>query len=89
MATYTGDSLNTLRKQDLILIALSLQSKYISDNREDNTNKDNTVLEEVCKRNKSISKLHSELFMKNYYYYYYCYYYYYYYYHSYYFILLR
>ena len=53
MATYTGDSLDKLRKQDLIPIALSLQSKL--------KDKDNTVLEEVCKLNESILKLHAEL----------------------------
>ena len=53
MATYTGDSLDKLRKQDLIPIVLSLQSKL--------EEKDNTVLEEVRKPNDSISKLHAEL----------------------------
>ena len=53
MATYTGDSLDKLRKQDLIPIVLSLQSKL--------EDKDNTVLEEVRKLNESISKLHAEL----------------------------
>ena len=53
MATYTGDSLDKLRKQDLIPIVLSLQSKL--------ENKDNAVLEEVCKLNESVSKLHAEL----------------------------
>ena len=53
MATYTGDSLDKLRKQDLIPIVLSLQSKL--------EDKDNTVLEEVRKLNDSISKLHAEL----------------------------
>ena len=52
MATYTGDSLDKLRKQDLIPIALSPQSKL--------KDKDNTVLEEVRKLNESISKLHAE-----------------------------
>ena len=51
MATYTGDSLDKLRKQDLISIVLSLQPKL----------EDNTVLEEVRKLNGSISKLHAEL----------------------------
>ena len=51
MATYTGDSLDKLRKQDLIPIVLTLQSKL--------EDKDNTVLEEV--RNKSVSQLRSEL----------------------------
>ena len=56
MATYTGDSLDKLRKQDLIPIFLSLQSKL--------EDKDNTVLKEVRKRNESISKLHAELAVK-------------------------
>ena len=43
MATYTGDLLDKLRKQDLIPIVLSLQSKL--------EDKDNTVLEEVRKLN--------------------------------------
>ena len=46
MATYTGDSLDKLRKQDLIPIVLSLQSKL--------EDKDNTVLDEVRKFNESI-----------------------------------
>ena len=53
MATYTGNSLDKLCKQDLIPIALSLQSKL--------EDKHNTVLEEVRKLNDSISKLHAEL----------------------------
>ena len=53
MTTYTSDSLDKLRKQDLIPIVLSLQSKL--------EDKDNTVLEEVRKLNDSISKLHAEL----------------------------
>ena len=53
MATYTGDSLDKLHKQDLKPIALSLQSEL--------EDKDNTVLEEVRKLNNSISKLHAEL----------------------------
>ena len=53
MTTYTSDSLDKLRKQDLIPIILSLQSKL--------EDKDNTVLEEVRKLNDSISKLHAEL----------------------------
>ena len=53
MATCTGDSLDKLRKQDLIPIILSLQSKL--------KDKDNAALEEVRKLNDSISKLHSEL----------------------------
>ena len=53
MATYTGESLDKLRKQDLIPIVLCLQS-ILED-------KDNTVLEEVRKLNDSISKVHAEL----------------------------
>ena len=53
MATYTGDSLDKLRKQNLIPIFLSLQSKL--------EDKDSTVLEEVRERNESISKLHAEM----------------------------
>ena len=53
MATYTGNSLDKLRKQDLIPIVLPLQSKL--------EDKDNTVLDEVRKLNDSISKLHAEL----------------------------
>ena len=47
MATYTGDSLDKLSKQDLLQIVLSLQS-ILED-------KDNTVLEEVRKLNESVS----------------------------------
>ena len=53
MATYTGNSLDKLRKQDLIPSALSLQSK--------SEDKDNKVLEEVRKVNEWIQKLHAEL----------------------------
>ena len=53
MARYTGDSLDKLRRQGLIPIVLSLQSKL--------EDKDNTVLEEVRKLNESILKLHAEL----------------------------
>ena len=53
MATYTGKSLDKLHKQDFIPIVLTLQSKL--------EDKDNTVLEEVYKLNKSVSQLHSEL----------------------------
>ena len=56
MATYTGDSLDKLRKQDLIPIILTLESQL--------EDKDNTVLEEVRKLNESISKLHAELAVK-------------------------
>ena len=53
MATYTGESLHKLCKQDLIPIVLRLQS-ILED-------KDNTVLEKVRKLNFSISKVHAEL----------------------------
>ena len=53
MATYTGDLLEKLRKQDLIPVALFLQSKV--------EDKDNAVLEDVCKRKESTPKLHAEL----------------------------
>ena len=53
MAIYTGDSLDKLRKQDLIPIVLTLQRKL--------EDKDNPVLEEVRKLNESVSQLCSEL----------------------------
>ena len=53
MATYTGESLDKLRKQDLIPIVRTLQSKL--------EDKDNTILEEVRKLNESVSQLRSEL----------------------------
>ena len=53
MATYSGGSLDKLRKQDFIPIVLSLQSKL--------EDKDKTVLEKVRKVNESVSKLHAEL----------------------------
>ena len=53
MATYTGDSIDKLRKQDLIPIVLTLQSKL--------EDKDNTVLEELRKLNESVSQLRLEL----------------------------
>ena len=53
MATYTGNSLDKLRKQNLIPIVLILQSKL--------EDKDNTILEKVRKFNKSVSQLRSEL----------------------------
>ena len=56
MATYTSDSLDKLRKQDLIPIVRTLQSKL--------EDKDNTILEEVRKLNKSVSQLRSELAVK-------------------------
>ena len=56
MTTYTSDSLDKLRKQDLIPIVRTLQSKL--------EDKDNTILEEVRKLNKSVSQLRSELAVK-------------------------
>ena len=53
MATYTGDSLDKLRKQDLIPIALNLQSKL--------EDKNDKILEEVRKLNESVSQLRSDL----------------------------
>ena len=53
MATYTYDSLDKLRKQDLLPIVLSLQSKL--------KDRDIAVLGEVRKLNEPISKLHAEL----------------------------
>ena len=53
MATYTGDSLDKLRKQDLIPIVLSLQSKL--------EDKNDKILEEVRKLNESVSQLRSDL----------------------------
>ena len=62
MASYTNDSLDKLRKQDLIPIVLSLQSKLDEANNEA-TNK---VLEEVRNLSDTINKLSSELsFVKN------------------------
>ena len=52
MASYTNDSFDKLRKQDLISIVLSLQNKLDEANNEAN----NKVLEEV-------RKLSSELFI--------------------------
>ena len=53
MATYTCESLDKLRKQDLIPTVLSPQSKL--------EDKDNTVREEARKLYESISKLQSWL----------------------------
>ena len=57
MASYTNDSLDKLRKQDLIPIVLSLQSKLDEANNEAN----NKVLEEVHNLSDTITKLSSEL----------------------------
>ena len=57
MASYTNDSLNKLRKQDLIPTVLFLQSKLDEANNEAN----NKALEEVCNLSDAISKLSSEL----------------------------
>ena len=53
MVTYAGVLLDKLRKQDLIPIVLSLQSKL--------EDKDNTVLEQLRKLNESVSKLYAKL----------------------------
>ena len=57
MASYSNDSLDKLRKQDLIPIVLSLQSKLDETNNEAN----NKVLEEVRNLSDTITKLSSEL----------------------------
>ena len=68
MGTYTGDSLDKLRKQDLMPIALPWKANwkiktinaalYLQSKLED---KNNTVLEEVSKFNESFSKLYAEV----------------------------
>ena len=57
MASYTNDSLDKLRKQDLIPIVLSLQSKLDEASNEAN----NKVLEEVRNLSDTITKLSSEI----------------------------
>ena len=57
MASYTNDSLDKLRKQDLIPIVLSLLSKLDEANNKVN----NKVLEEVRNLSDTITKLISEL----------------------------
>ena len=57
MASYTNDSLDKPRKQDLIPIVLSLQTKLDKANNEAN----NKVLEEVRNLSDTITKLNSEL----------------------------
>ena len=57
MASYTNDSLDKLRKQDLIPTVLSLQSKLDETNNEVN----NKVLEEVRNLSDTITKFSSEL----------------------------
>ena len=57
MTSYTNDSLDKLRKQYLIPIVLSLQSKLDEPNNEAN----NKVLEEVRNLSDTITKLSSEL----------------------------
>ena len=59
MASYTNDSLDKLRKQDLVSIVLSLQSKLDEANNEAN----NKVLEEVRNLSDTTAKLLSELFI--------------------------
>ena len=57
MASYTNDSLDKLRKQDLVSIVLSLQSKLDEANNEAN----NKVLREVGNLSDTITNLSSEL----------------------------
>ena len=57
MASYTNDSLDKLRKQDLITIVLSLKSKLDEANIEAN----NKVMEEVRNLSDTITKLSSEI----------------------------
>ena len=57
MASYTNDLLDKLRKQDLIPIVLSLQSKLDEANNKAN----NKFLEEVRNLSDTITKLSSEL----------------------------
>ena len=57
MTSYTNDSLDKLRKQDLIPTVLSLQSKLDEANNDGN----NKVLQEVCNLSDTITKLSSEL----------------------------
>ena len=57
MASYTNDSLDKLRKQDLVSTVLSLQSKLDEANNEAN----NKVLREVRNLSDTITNLSSEL----------------------------
>ena len=57
MASYTNDSLDKLRKQDLVSIVLSLQSKLDEANNEANIK----VLGEVRNLSDTITNLSSEL----------------------------
>ena len=57
MASYTNDSIDKLRKQDLVSIVLSLQSKLDEANNEAN----NKVLREVRNLSDTITNLSSEL----------------------------
>ena len=57
MASYSNDSLDKLRKQDLVSIVLSLQSKLDEANNEAN----NKVLREVRNLSDTITNLSSEL----------------------------
>ena len=57
MTSYTNDSLDKLRKQDLIPTVLSLQSKLDEANNETN----NKVLQEVRNLSDTITKLSAEL----------------------------
>ena len=60
MASYTNNSLDKLRRQDLILIVLSLQSKLDESNNEGK----NKVLDEVLNLSDTIIKLSAELSIK-------------------------
>ena len=60
MTSYTNNSLDKLRRQDLILIVLSLQSKLDESNNEGN----NKVLDEVLNLSDTIIKLSAELSIK-------------------------
>ena len=59
MKSYTNDSLEKLRKQNVILIVLSLQSKLNVANSEAKNN----ILEEVLNISEAIIKLSSVLFI--------------------------
>ena len=59
MKSYTNDSLEKLRKQNVILIVLSLQSKLNVANSEAKNN----ILEEVRNISEAIIKLSSVLFI--------------------------
>ena len=56
MATYTNESLQSIKKKDMIPIVLSLQNKLNQVN--------NKVLAEIHKLSNNFSKLESKLFKK-------------------------